>query len=124
MRGDIAVTSVEKSKFNSVFQAKTSPNQVQKCTKAHEFKVCANKIHIRISKNNMDKNITAAQDAPQKTMLIPSSIKNAELGIFSARYVRMHGRDYYLRVFSDGSGEFTRFDTESGKWIFLCFPAA
>jgi hypothetical protein len=54
----------------------------------------------------------------------PTSVENKELKIFSERYVRMRGRDYYLRVFSDGTGEFVRFDTEAGKWVFLIFPAA
>jgi hypothetical protein len=54
----------------------------------------------------------------------PTSVKNAELKIFSERFVRMSGRDYYLRVFADGTGEFTRFDTESGKWVFLILPVA
>jgi hypothetical protein len=54
----------------------------------------------------------------------PTSVTNAELKIFSERFVKMHGRDYYLRVFSDGMGEFTRFDADSGKWVFLILPVA
>jgi len=54
----------------------------------------------------------------------PTSFKDKETEIFSEQFVRMHGQDYYLRVFRDGSGEFTRFDSNSGKWVFLVFPAA
>jgi hypothetical protein len=54
----------------------------------------------------------------------PTSVKDKADEIFSERFVRMHGQDYYLRVFKDGSGEYTRYDLDSGKWVFLIFPAA
>ena len=54
----------------------------------------------------------------------PTSITEAGLTVFSERFVRMSGRDYYLRVYSDGRGEFTRYDTDSGKWVFLIVNAA
>ena len=54
----------------------------------------------------------------------PTSVTDKDLKIFSEQFVRMHGRDYYLRVFMDGMGEFTRFDADSGKWVFLVFDAA
>lgn len=54
----------------------------------------------------------------------PTSVKDKETEIFSEEFVRMHGYDYYFRVFKDGSGEFTRYDAASGKWVFLVFPAA
>lgn len=57
-------------------------------------------------------------------LIPPTSVKDKSLKVFSERFVRMHGRDYYYRVFMDGSGEFTRFDVDSGKWIHLIFPAA
>jgi hypothetical protein len=44
--------------------------------------------------------------------------------IFTERYVKMRGNDYYMRVFYDGSSEFIRFDEAAKKWVFLLFPAA
>jgi hypothetical protein len=44
--------------------------------------------------------------------------------IFVARFVKMRGTDYYMRLFESGESEFVRYDTDAGKWIFLCFPAA
>lgn len=62
----------------------------------------------------MDKN-----DKLADFLIPPTSVKDKDLKIFSERFVRMHGLDYYLRVFTDGS-----FDAESLKWVFLVFPAA
>jgi hypothetical protein len=44
--------------------------------------------------------------------------------IFTERYVKMHGNDYYMRLFHNGASEFVRFDTTAKKWVFLLFPAA
>lgn len=64
-------------------------------------------------------------DKPTQDFLKPpTSVAGKETKIFSERFVRMGGRDYYLRVFSDGTGEFTRFDAESGKWVFLILHVA
>lgn len=60
----------------------------------------------------------------EDSFIPPSSVTNDTIKIFSERYVRMYGHDYYLRVFSDGTSEFTRFDRETAKWVFLVFLAA
>ena len=44
--------------------------------------------------------------------------------VFTERFVMMHGKDYYMRLFYSGSSEFVRYDGATKKWIFLCFPAA
>jgi hypothetical protein len=54
----------------------------------------------------------------------PTSQKIKTENIFSEHYVRMHGQDYYLRVFKDGLVEFTRFDSAAMKWVFLVFPTS
>ena len=54
----------------------------------------------------------------------PTSVTDKNKSIFSERYVRMRGLDYYLRVFLDGSAEYTRFDKESGMWVHLILPVA
>jgi hypothetical protein len=54
----------------------------------------------------------------------PTSVVDKANSVFSERFVRMNDKDYYLRVFTDGSGEFTRFDVDSMKWVHLLFPAA
>lgn len=54
----------------------------------------------------------------------PTSITDKNLTIFSQRYIRLNNIDYYLRVFSNGIAEYTRFDTTAKKWVFLIFPAA
>ena len=65
------------------------------------------------------------QDRPIPDFLKPpTSVTETDKKIFSARFVRMGGLDYYLRVFTDGMGEFTRFDADSGKWVFLILPVA
>ena len=56
--------------------------------------------------------------------LKPPTSEKSKLGnIFSEHFVRMHGQDYYLRLFKDGSVEFTRFDADTMKWVFLVFSA-
>jgi hypothetical protein len=57
-------------------------------------------------------------------LIPPTSVTETDKKIFSGRFVRMGGRDYYLRVFKDGTGEFTRYDADSGKWVFMILPVA
>ena len=54
----------------------------------------------------------------------PTSVKDNSKQVFSEQFVRMNGQDYYLRVFTDGSGEYTRYDAGIEKWVHLLFPAA
>jgi len=52
----------------------------------------------------------------------PRGERFKDLTVFAERYVIMRGLDYYMRLFHDGSSEFVRFDTQSGRWFFLNFP--
>jgi len=55
-------------------------------------------------------------------LLPPRSRANEGREIFTERYVIMRGGCYYLRVFSDGNSELSRYDAAAKKWVFLCFP--
>jgi len=41
--------------------------------------------------------------------------------IESEGYTTIRKTRYYKRVFSDGSSELTRYDTQNEKWVHLCF---
>jgi hypothetical protein len=74
-----------------------------------------------------NKTTPAAQDtanAINKFAIPPRGQRFKDAQIFTERFVIMRGDDYYMRLFSDGSSEFVRYDEQAKKWIFLCFPAA
>jgi hypothetical protein len=73
------------------------------------------------------KNTPAAQDtanAINKFAIPPRSTRFKDAQVFTERFVRMRGNDYYMRVFDNGGSEFVRYDERAKKWVFLCFPAA
>ena len=62
--------------------------------------------------------------ATNKFIIPPRGQRFKDAQIFTERFVIMRGDDYYMRLFSDGSSEFVRFDARAKRWVFLCFPAA
>jgi hypothetical protein len=52
----------------------------------------------------------------------PRSAQFEDKTIFVEHYIIMRGLTYYMRLFSDGSSEFVRYDETAKKWVFLCFP--
>ena len=68
--------------------------------------------------------VPEAAETTNKFTIPPMGQRFKDAQIFTERFVIMRGYDYYMRLFSDGSSEFVRYDTQAKKWIFLCFPAA
>ena len=54
----------------------------------------------------------------------PRSDYHAGKEIKEERNVLLNGTSYLRRIFTDDSAELVRFDTDSGKWVVLCFQAA
>ncbi|MDR3318278.1 MAG: hypothetical protein LBS99_02460 [Clostridiales bacterium] len=66
----------------------------------------------------------AQKERKVKYLTAPRSSRFKDAQVFTERYVKMRGNDYYMRVFYDGSSEFIRFDETAKKWVFVLFPAA
>ena len=72
-----------------------------------------------------NKNLATSSVATMRAGTVPPRSKRfANAKIFAERFVVMRGQDYYMRVYTDDSSEFVRFDEKAGKWVHLIFLTA